>query len=64
MEFIIQKLILLMDSIISLKNMNIKYIKEPIVNVLIFKDQLDWVWIDTITQLPVNKSNHNILKKI
>ena len=41
MEFIIQKLILLMDSIISLKNMNIKYIKEPIVNVLIFKDQLD-----------------------
>ena len=36
--------------------------KEPIENVLIFKDQLDWVWIDTITQLPVNKSNHNILK--
>jgi hypothetical protein len=36
--------------------------KEPIENVLIFKDQLDWVWIDTITQLPVNKSNHNVLK--
>ena len=36
--------------------------KEPIENVSIFKDQIDWVWIDTITQLPINKSNHNVLK--
>lgn len=36
--------------------------KEPIENVLIFKDQIDWVWIDTITQLPINESNHNFLK--
>ena len=36
--------------------------KEPIENVSIFKDKIDWVWIDTITQLPINKSNHNILK--
>ena len=36
--------------------------KEPIENVVQFKDQLDWVWIDTITQLPINESNHNFLK--
>jgi len=36
--------------------------KEPIQNVVQFKDQLDWVWIDTITQLPINESNHNFLK--
>jgi len=36
--------------------------KEPIENVLVFKDKLDWVWIDTITQLPINESNHNFLK--
>ena len=36
--------------------------KEPIENVFIFKDKLDWVWIDTITKLPINKSNHNVLK--
>lgn len=36
--------------------------KEPIENVIIFKDQIDWVWIDTITQLPINESNHNFLK--
>ena len=36
--------------------------KEPIENVLIFKDQLDWVWIDTINQLPINESNHKLLK--
>jgi len=37
--------------------------KEPIENVLIFKDQLDWVWIDTITKLPINKSNQKFLKR-
>lgn len=36
--------------------------KEPIENVLIFKNQIDWVWIDTITQIPINESNHNFLK--
>lgn len=36
--------------------------KEPIENIVQFKDQLDWVWIDTITQLPINESNHNFLK--
>ena len=36
--------------------------KEPIENVLIFKDQLDWVWIDTINKFPVNIKNKNFLK--
>ena len=37
--------------------------KEPIENVLQFEDELDWVWIDTITKLPINKSNQNFLKR-
>jgi hypothetical protein len=36
--------------------------KEPIENIVQFKDQLDWVWIDTITQLPIKESNYNFLK--
>jgi len=28
-----------------------------------FKDKLKWVWIDTVTKLPINKNNINILKK-
>lgn len=36
--------------------------EEPIENVVQFKDKLDWVWIDTITKFPINKSNHNVLK--
>ncbi len=28
-----------------------------------FKNKLKWVWIDTVTMLPINKKNKNILKK-
>ena len=28
-----------------------------------FKNKLKWVWIDTVTKLPINKKNKNILNK-
>ena len=28
-----------------------------------FKNKLKWVWIDTVTILPINKKNKNILNK-
>ena len=28
-----------------------------------FKNKLKWVWIDTVTMLPINKKNKNILNK-
>ena len=31
--------------------------KEPIENVSLFQDKVDWVWIDTITRMPINKNN-------
>ena len=37
--------------------------KEPIANLNLFVDKLDWVWIDTITRLPVNSLNVNQLNK-
>jgi len=33
--------------------------KEPIQNLINFKDKVDWVWIDTISMLPIEKSNVN-----
>tara|TARA_B110000879_G_C11094367_1_gene480394 strand:- start:215 stop:799 length:585 start_codon:yes stop_codon:yes gene_type:complete len=36
--------------------------KEPIENVSLFQDKVDWVWIDTITRMPINKNNVDILK--
>ncbi len=36
---------------------------EPIENFNLFKDQLDWVWIDTINKFPVNIRNRNFFKK-
>ena len=37
--------------------------KEPIANLNLFVDKLDWVWIDTITKLPVNNLNVNQINK-
>ena len=28
-----------------------------------FKNKLNWIWIDTVTELPINKKNIKILKK-
>ena len=36
--------------------------KEPIENLNQFKDKLDWVWIDTINDFPVNFKNKNSFK--
>ena len=36
--------------------------KEPIENLNQFKDKLDWVWIDTINDFPVNIKNNFFLK--
>lgn len=36
--------------------------KEPIENIVQFKDMVDWVWIDTITKLPINQKNGKYFK--
>ena len=46
------------------KNIAIRFSeKEPIENVSLFQNKVDWVWIDTITKLPIKKKNVEILKK-
>ncbi len=37
--------------------------KEPIENVLEFKDNFDWVWIDTNTKLPLDSDVVKVLKE-
>lgn len=36
---------------------------ENILMVKKFKNKLNWVWIDTLTELPINKNNYQILRK-
>ena len=36
---------------------------EPISNAKILHKYFNWIWIDTITKLPVNKNNLKIVKK-
>jgi hypothetical protein len=44
------------------KNIAVRFSeKEPIQNAIIFKDKLKWIWIDTITSLPLNQ---NIIDEI
>ena len=35
---------------------------EPVENFNLYKDNFDWVWIDTINKFPVNFKNKNIFK--
>ena len=35
---------------------------EPIENLNLFNDKFDWVWIDTMSEFPVNFQNRDILK--
>lgn len=37
---------------------------EPIENLELFKDMIDWAWIDTINYLPITIDNSKILKNI
>jgi len=45
------------------RNISIRFSeKEPIENIVQFKDLVDWVWIDTITTLPINQKNGKYFK--
>jgi len=35
---------------------------EPIENVILFQNKVDWVWIDTITETPITKDNIEVLR--
>ena len=37
---------------------------EPIENVILFSDKLNWVWVDTINTLPLNHKNLQIIKSL
>jgi hypothetical protein len=46
------------------KNISVRFSeKEPIENVSLLIDKVDWVWVDTITKSPINEDNVKILKK-
>tara|TARA_B100000767_G_scaffold275531_1_gene313070 strand:- start:36820 stop:37404 length:585 start_codon:yes stop_codon:yes gene_type:complete len=46
------------------RNIAVRYSEmEPIENVLLFKDKVDFIWIDTNTKLPLETSNIDIIKK-
>ena len=39
------------------KNIAVRFSeKEPIENIKLFKNKVDWVWIDTITKLPIKET--------
>ena len=45
------------------KNIAVRFSeKEPIENIFLFQNKVDWVWIDTITKIPLTKNNISILK--
>jgi len=45
------------------KNIAVRFSEmEPIENVMLFKNKVNWVWIDTIYNYPVNEKNAEILK--
>ena len=37
---------------------------EPIENVILFNDKLNWIWVDTIKQLPLNHKNLEIIRSL
>ena len=46
------------------KNIAIRFSeKEPIENAILFQNKLDWVWVDTLNKVPINKENIDILNK-
>ena len=46
------------------KNIAVRFSEfEPVENAIFYTNKLNWIWIDTITKLPVNKQNFNILNK-
>ena len=50
---------------IGQKNIAVRFSEyEDISLAKYFKNRLKWVWIDTVTKLPINKKNKNILNKL
>ena len=48
----------------GIKNVAVRFSeKEPIENAKLFHGKADWVWVDTITQSPIDLSNLEVLKK-
>ena len=46
------------------KNLAVRFSEyEDIKNAINFTKKVNWVWIDTVTKLPLNKSNIKILNK-
>jgi hypothetical protein len=46
------------------KNIAVRFSeKEPIENAILFQNKLDWVWVDTLNKVPINKENIDILNK-
>lgn len=37
---------------------------EPIENVILFNDKLNWIWVDTINQLPISHENLEIIRTL
>jgi len=37
---------------------------EPIENVILFNDKLNWIWVDTINQLPISDENLEIIRTL
>ena len=36
---------------------------EPIESAVLFRNKLNWIWIDTVTKLPINQQNFNIINQ-
>ena len=47
------------------KNIAVRFLTEyeNIILASYFKNKLNWIWIDTVTQLPINNTNKKILNK-
>ena len=46
------------------KNIAVRFSEyENIISASYFKNKLNWIWIDTVTQLPINNTNKKILNK-
>lgn len=46
------------------RNISLRFSEyEPIENTIVFDNKFDWLWIDVITRLPIDKYNIEIIKK-
>lgn len=46
------------------KNLAVRFSEyEPIENAVIFKNNFNWIWVDSITKVPITKENFQIINK-